>query len=52
MSLLPVDFLLILLGLFAGAVIVTCAACVLRWCRVQRLRSLHRDFSREYDERR
>lgn len=51
METLPADFLLILLGLFAGAVIVTVAACALRRFRVQRLKDHYRDFCHEYDER-
>lgn len=49
MSMLPVDFMLILLGLFAAAVIITFIVCTLRRIRVLRLKDLHRDYNRKHD---
>ncbi len=44
---IPFGFLLLLLGLFAGALILTIAAFVLRQRRLQRLKDPHRDYYRE-----
>ncbi|WP_418983554.1 hypothetical protein [Alistipes sp.] len=43
----PVGFILILLGVLAGALLVTVAVYTLRERRVQRLKDPHRDYLKE-----
>lgn len=43
----PYGFFILLLGIFAGALILTIAAFVVKQRRLQRLKDPHRDYYRE-----
>ncbi len=47
MSDIPFGFLVILLGFFAGALVLTIASFVLKQKRLQRLKDPHKDYYRD-----